>query len=254
MASQQYYFNFLDIKFVAAPSSQCFVEFPGQRPVISNPNKLNRYLPSDSFIVSAAKYQKEIWDEGTEPTDAPQMETWIHDYCEEYFESETKFYDWVKPLQGRDVPRLLATVSYELCSAGNPAYQHFLSVPGIIMEFFDGFSLFEMPTRIPKERWQEVIDSAVSTVDKMGAVYGVLNKDISSRRNIKVRMVQEDGGKTSYQVVFYDFALSSTRDGFKTEEEWLEAKRSQDERGAVGAVMQNQLNRAGARLLQVLMG
>lgn len=122
------------------------------------------------------------------------------------------------------------------------------------MEFFDGFSLFEMPTRIPKERWQEVIDSAVSTVDKMGAVYGVLNKDISPRRNIKVRMVQEDGGKTSYQVVFYDFALSSTRDGFKTEEEWLEAKRSQDERGAVGAVMQNQLNRAGARLLQVLMG
>ena len=75
----------------------------------------------------------------------------------------------------------------------------------------------------------------------MGA-YGVLNKDINPNQNIKVRMVQDDG-KPIYQVVYYDFALSSTRDEFETEQEWEQAKQSENERGAVGLVMQTELNK-----------
>ncbi|KAL2010738.1 hypothetical protein VTN00DRAFT_6545 [Thermoascus crustaceus] len=191
----------------------------------------------------AAKYQKRIFDEGIQPENTAEMETLLHDYCEEFFAAETSFYSRIEPLQGREVPRLMATVSYEIQRTENPEYQHLLSVPGIIMELIDGFPLFEIPSHIDKEHWQTVVDSAVSTIDKMGAMYGVLNKAISAKENIKVRTVQGDDGRTSYQVFFYDFAFSSTRDDFDTETEWLEAKQCQDERGAVGWVMREELDR-----------
>jgi hypothetical protein len=195
------------------------------------------------FIESgdAVEYQKEIWNEGTEPVNALQMETWIHDFCDDFFQSETNVYSRLEPLQGKNVPRLLATVSYQLQRAKNTEYQHLLSVPGVIMEFINGFSLFQLPSYISAESWQAVCDSAVSVVDRIGT-YGVLNKDIKPKQNIKVRMTQ-DGGKTTYQVVYYDFALSSTRDDFETEQEWEQAKQNEDERGAIGLVMQTELDK-----------
>jgi serine/threonine protein kinase len=185
----------------------------------------------------AAEYLEVIWNEGTWAVNTLQMETWVHDYCNEFFESETDIYSRLEPLQGKNVPRLLAIVSYQLQRTRNPEYQHLLSAPGIIMEFIDGFPLSQLPSYVSAEHWQTVCDSAVSVIDEIGA-YGVLNKDVRPE-NITVRKAQ-DG---AYQVVCCDFGLGSTRDDFDTEKEWEQAKETQDERGAVGVVMQRELNK-----------
>jgi hypothetical protein len=69
------------------------------------------------------------------------METWVHDFCDDFFQSETDAYSRLEPLQGKNVPKLLATVSYQLPRPKNPEYQHLLSAAGIIMEFVDGFPI-----------------------------------------------------------------------------------------------------------------
>jgi hypothetical protein len=71
-----------------------------------------------------------------------------------------------------------------------------------------------LPSYIDAEHRQGVCDSADSIVDQIGA-YGVLNKDVSPNRNVKVRMTHGGCGKTTYQVVYYDFALSSTKGDFE---------------------------------------
>jgi len=98
-----------------------------------------------------------------------------------------------------------------------------------------------MPSYIGEEHWQAVCDSDVLVVGKIGAC-GVLNKDINPKQNVKVRMAR-DNEKNTYQIVYYDFGLSSTRGDFETEQEWEQAQQGQDEKGTVGLVIQDELNK-----------
>jgi hypothetical protein len=125
---------------------------------------------------------------------------------------------------------------YSASAPSNPI-QYFFKVPGILLEYIDGFMLSNIGENAPRVSWQRICDEAIRVVNIV-CDHNVLNKDVRLE-NMMVR--QKKGSKKGYEVFMIDFALSRLRGGDETNDEWRRAKWSQDEEGAIGYVMQSRL-------------
>ena len=54
-----------------------------------------------------------------------QYEKWLHDRCNELYTSEVGAYDLYRHMQGKNIPKLFATVTLQYKSSSNNEYQHY---------------------------------------------------------------------------------------------------------------------------------
>ena len=190
----------------------------------------------------ASEFTSWLYDGDNEEYDSDkwntaQRETYLNDECHELFENEVAAYDAMKNIQGRYIPQLLAKATMNSHSVSASDSQYFFEVPGILLEYIDGFTLSDIEENVSRELWQQICDEAVQVVNIV-CDHNVLNKDVRPD-NMIVRA--DEGSNHDYEVFMIDFAFSRLRQSDETDDEWREAKRSQDEEGAIGYVMQHRL-------------
>jgi len=160
----------------------------------------------------------------------------LQHYSRKIYSNEVRVYKMLEALQGQMIPKFLAAV-HLLPDNGDIALQlrQYVDVGGILLQYIEGFDLFEIETRAPADKWQSICDEAVCVVDHTSA-HDFINNDVRPG-NFIVKGPRPDG---SYQVFQIDFGQVYFREGAPWEK-WRERKRLFDEEGAVGLVMQKLL-------------
>ena len=186
----------------------------------------------------AKKYLEKLNDSETETSESTwstaEVEAYFFDQCRDLYKNETNTYDALECFQGQNIPKLLAKISFQAYEAEDMEQAEYFEIRGVLLEYIDGFPLSDLAENTPSSAWQGIVDEALSIVNRAGDL-GVMNRDLSPRHFI-VRTLESSMGRV-YQPVMIDFALSRQRHEFDTEEEWIEAKRSHGEEGAIGLVM-----------------
>ena len=164
-----------------------------------------------------------------------QMEGCLHHESGFAYACELQAYAALRDLQGHMIPTFLASV--RLTSADTDIPQHLLKyfdIKGILLEYIEGFDLFDLETKVPQPQWQAICEDAIRIVNLVGD-RGIINHDV---RPGNFLVTSNSGGK--YQVFQIDFGHADYRDGLSWEV-WRENKASLDEEGAVGMVMERLL-------------
>lgn len=196
------------------------------------------------FIVdgSASKFITELnsnsnmAEEEGDTWDDCQNEAYLHDHMQDLYETEVEAYNTLKDIQGKHVPQLFACLTVPTSSSSQEAsVKKYIDIPGILLQYVDGFPLTDIATHAPREMWQSVCDEAIQIVHLIGH-RGILNEDVKTRSFI----VRENPGN-KLKVFMIDFALCKFRREYQDEADWWEWKARQDEEGAVGVLMQKYL-------------
>ncbi|KAF2771426.1 hypothetical protein EJ03DRAFT_372779 [Teratosphaeria nubilosa] len=182
------------------------------------------------------------FEEPAEGWSPAENEAYLHNECGGLFETEVRAYDMMRSLQGKQIPKLYGSVSFPL-DPDAPA-EPLLTIKGLLLEYIPGPTLSEMIDSVPVSKWQYLVDRAVQIVRDY-SLLGIRNKDVRCSNFIINESVPDDD---EHRVVMLDFALCTFRDTGQTEAEWGRAKWSQDEEGAVGAVMKTRLAKVGFEL------
>lgn len=180
----------------------------------------DRLLPARNF---------DVWN-------SSQEETYLHDFMQGLYETETEVYNTLADLQGSHIPQLFSCVTMSLSTPvlNNPLSEY-VDIPGILLQYVEGFPLTDIATCAPRDSWQGICEDAIRIVNLVGDK-GILNKDVKTRS-----FVVQKCPENQYQVLMIDFALCNFRDEYASEDEWQKRKAIQDEEGAVGYVMQKKL-------------
>lgn len=199
----------------------------------------------------AAEFVRRLNDESIdfrEPEEGwstAENEAYLQNMCSDYFSDETKAYDVMKSLQGKQIPRLYSAVSLPLerRNFGESFDQDtdLLCIPGILLEYIPGPTLSTMTDVIPRQSWQGIVEQAVQNVRAYSSL-GFLNRDVRPS-NFVVNEQVPDGHER--RVVMIDFAVCEFREDDQSDDEWGRMKWSEDEENAVGCVMQMKLERVG---------
>ena len=185
------------------------------------------------------------FEEPEEGWSAAENEAYLHYKCSYLFSAETKAYDIMKTLQGKQIPRLYSAGSVYLeqrkSTESREQDNDLLSIPGILLEYIPGPTLSTMTDVIPRQSWQRIVEQAVEIVRAYSSL-GFLNRDVRCS-NFVVNEAVPDGHER--RVVMIDFAVCEFREDDQSDEEWGRMKWSEDEENAVGCVMQMRLERVG---------
>ena len=165
-----------------------------------------------------------------------QDEKWLYDECRELYASEVRAYESLRCIQGKNIPKLFATVTLQYDSISNNEYQHYFDAPGILMEYIQGINLMDICDHLDSSLWVSIVESATSLVRRMGEL-NFINYDLKPSHVI-VREVN-DQNELHYEPVMIDFALSRIRGEDESDESWYEDKFSWDEENVIGQIMTN---------------
>lgn len=166
-----------------------------------------------------------------------QEETYLHDYMQGLYETETQAYTTLTDMQGNDIPRLFSCVTMPSSTpAQNSLLSEYIDIPGILLQYIEGFPLTDIAIYAPRGSWQSICEDAIRIVNLVGD-RGILNEDVKTRSFV----VQSRPEKGQFHVFMIDFALCNFREDYPDETEWEKCKARQDEEGAVGFVMQKTL-------------
>ena len=183
--------------------------------------------------------------------DVAKNEVWVQSKCRDMWKNETTIYSALADVQGLCVPRMYKKVT--VASSGLPAVTiEAFKIPGILLEFIDGFTLDTLHLETPQCQWQNLCDQAVKVVHWISD-HNVLNEDVR-RGNMLVR---KKGGKPikskrvedasdpvlvdGYDIFAIDFGLSRLRRHDETDDEWREAKYEEHEDEKIGFGMRSML-------------
>ncbi|KGO47738.1 hypothetical protein PEX1_040500 [Penicillium expansum] len=165
-----------------------------------------------------------------------QEETYLHDYMQGLYETETQTYNTLADMQGKEIPRLFSCVTVPSSTpAQNTLLSEYADIPGILLQYIEGFPLTDIATCAPRDSWQSICEEAIRIVNLVGD-RGILNEDVKTRS-----FVVQSRPENQFHVFMMDFALCDFREAYEDETEWEELKARQDEEGAVGFVMQRKL-------------
>jgi tRNA A-37 threonylcarbamoyl transferase component Bud32 len=166
-----------------------------------------------------------------------EYEAYLYDQMQKFYDTETKVYQRIKDMQGRDVPRLIARITV---SPDSPSpTQKCLDCSGILLELIEGFPLGDIVVHAPRETWQGICEEAIYIVNTIGD-RDIRNQDVKTRNFI----VRRDPVEEKFKVFMIDFALCEFRREDQDEEDWRMWKALEDEEGAVGYVMQSHCKEA----------
>lgn len=150
---------------------------------------------------------------------------------QDFYNRETEVYHILRDTRGKDIPQLFASVNIP-----GSLSSHFTDVPGILVEYIDGFELYALEENSPTQIWQSVCEDAIRNVHHFGD-RGILNQDVNVRQFIAQR-----GPVGTFKLFMIDFAMCRFRREYKDEYYyWREWKSHQDEEGAIGYFMQRML-------------
>jgi serine/threonine protein kinase len=145
---------------------------------------------------------------------AAKLETYLQWSCHSMYEAEKKAYELMSGIQGEYVPKVFECVVLNQPDAfrqlgdddGEPddMDKAIRSIPGILMQYHDGFHLTDLHKHLPSEHWQSILDSAVQTIGKIQAC-GIYNRDVNTRSF----MVDP----STHHVMMIDFGLQETGKG-----------------------------------------
>ncbi|KAI9690112.1 MAG: hypothetical protein M1822_009073 [Bathelium mastoideum] len=144
-------------------------------------------------------------------------------------------------MEGLTIPRLSAVVRLGSSSACAPSTHTplnvYLDCPGILLEYIEGFPLTDIALHAPREDWQQICEDAIQIINRIGDRH-IRNEDVKTRSFI----VRKDPQSEKFRVCMVDFGSCVLRKPDESDDEWREWKAMQDEEGAIGLVMQRQLD------------
>lgn len=192
------------------------------------------------------------FEEPKEGWDIAENETYLHDLCIDMFKVETTVYTRLQSHQGARIPRLLMPVTLSIKPLylengvdSAPPDSELFQVNGILLELIPGFTLAQLDEcKAPRTSWQAIIDQAIQTVHVLSD-HNILNGDIRASNILITQDAKAQGG---YRVIMIDFAQCRFRGEDESDLKWGRAKWSQDEEGAIGAVMKARLKKIGFNL------
>ncbi|MCJ1465361.1 hypothetical protein MMC07_003979 [Pseudocyphellaria aurata] len=176
--------------------------------------------------------------------DDAQRQVSLDKICVDMYDRECDTYEYLKNLQGEDIPRLIAKVQLSMDLHAADGDRHgFFEIRGVLLELVEGFPLSKLAQSAPREHWQGICDQAVGAIQDLGDL-GVLNRDV--RPSNFLVFPSPSTSETPYRVVVLGFAqceLQTSIDKFSRHEDWVEAKYEADEEGEIGLTMQYFLKR-----------
>lgn len=119
--------------------------------------------------------------------------------------------------------------------AQNPLLSEYIGIPGILLQYIEGFLLTDIETCAPRDSWQSICEDAIRIINLAGD-RGILNRDVKTR-NFVVQIHPQN----QFHIFMIDFAVCEFREQYPNEAEWERWKSEEDEEGAVGCVMQRNL-------------
>lgn len=191
---------------------------------------------ASEFIRRVKEDEDFVEGEGDDAWNIAQNEAYLHYYQCDTYETELEVYDRLKDVQGKDVPCLRACVTLLGCPTLPEPLRKCFDVPGIILDYVDGFPLTDLETNAPKDTWQSIIEDAIRIV-MLISERDIRNKDVKTRSFI----IRRDPITEKYDMKMIDFGECVFRGPGQSDEEWRKEKWSQDEEGAVGVVMEHKL-------------
>ncbi|KAI0631061.1 hypothetical protein C8Q77DRAFT_1219273 [Trametes polyzona] len=173
------------------------------------------------------------------------------------FDAERASYERLRELQGKMLPTLYGVVEYQAVVPDPRDHGASITetVPGLLLEYVEGLSLRELVatwrTRdppLPDTVLAALCDEAVRVVDRVSD-FEVLNEDmrvdnflvreefLASSTSTYVHSTDASTVNASGGVVLIDLGQCRLRRADESEDEWVQAKWSQDETGAIGFVL-----------------
>ena len=236
---------------------RCFTnvrnEFDESKPWSLDKEKEYRQYLDDVSAGSAARGDfaspTYLWD--NDVSDG-EFEAYLHHVAQRTFDAERTAYEHLHELQGKKLPKLYGTVEYgaAIPSARSDGATITDTVPGLLLEYVSPLSLRQLvatwKTRnppLPNSVLAALCDEAVKVVDRISD-FEVLNEDV----RVDNFLVREDFLASSTHdgrapatvdgaVVLIDLGQCRLRRADESEDEWIQAKWSQDEAGAIGFVL-----------------
>ncbi|KAE8411355.1 hypothetical protein BDV36DRAFT_275015 [Aspergillus pseudocaelatus] len=92
----------------------------------------------------------------------------------------------------------------------------YADIPGILLQYIDGFPLTDIAAYAPREAWQPLCEQAIRIVHHISD-RGILNEDVKTRS-----FIIQNNSEGKFKKFMLDFALCNFRRGYKNEEEWWE--------------------------------
>ena len=192
----------------------------------------------------ASKFISQMYEENFDNVfrwSIAQEETLSHSGSRHSFQSEIETYHALEWMQGQNVPKLMATFSYQMYNHESALASEFFRVQGLMMEYIPGFLLSNLTEEVESQDWQNVVNDAISVVRSAGDL-GVLNTDIDHRHFI----VRNDSSRLV--PVMFDFGETQTRKDFDSFEEWLRIKCGYNEEERLAFAMQDLISSKGGTL------
>ena len=170
-----------------------------------------------------------------------EFEGYIAHWTEKFYDTELQTYRHLQSLQGTRIPQLYTTITYP-GARGIPD-----PIPGLLLEYVPSLSLRQFIRHnppYPTSTIQTVCDDALKTINAVNDLE-VLNEDVRLD-NLLVRKsaFEEESSKGLSHCVLIDLSHCRPRKSEENDDEWRQAKQSQDEEGAIGYVVQREVKEA----------
>ncbi|KAI4527550.1 hypothetical protein K525DRAFT_186292 [Schizophyllum commune Loenen D] len=180
-----------------------------------------------------------------------EFEAYLHHVARKTFEAERAAYERLRELQGKLLPTLYGAVEYEaiIPNVRDDSGTVTETVPGLLLEYVSSLSLRQLvatwKTRdppLPNSILTALCNEAVKVVDRISD-FEVLNEDVRVdnfliREDFLASAARDgDAADVDGALVLIDLGQCRFRREDESEEEWIQAKWSQDETGAIGFVL-----------------
>jgi hypothetical protein len=145
-------------------------------------------------------------------------------------------------LQGSKIPTLFSAVQLEVPllhghANAPPEVLEYISIPGVLTEFIEGFKSPDTAISAPKADWLRIRDAAVGVVNEVTWLpainYGVHPRNVIIQKKNKK--------KNEYEGVMADFRYARVRRQDECDQEWRERKWLEDEEDSVAVPMAREL-------------
>ena len=131
-------------------------------------------------------------EEDGDTLDVPENGACFHDYMKDLCKREVEVYNTLKDIQGHVISQLFACLTVP-SSSSSPAesVNKYIEIPGILLQYIDGFPLTDIAAHAPIATWQTICDDAIQIVNLMGH-RGILNRTGDNGKHTRMKREQSD--------------------------------------------------------------
>lgn len=165
---------------------------------------------------------------------AAYCEAYLQYRLEEMFENEIHAYHLLSDYQGENIPEFYCSVKLSDGPGMNAPKEH-TAIPGILIQYLDGFPFEQLLSHAPKKLWQSIGEDAIRIVHCLHS-RNVLSADASSRNIIILK-----NKNSKFKMFMIDFALCKFREDAEDDTQWSKWIRFHNEEGDLAFSIQRRL-------------